>query len=104
MRLIAICTILLVVVTVVSAQTTSTGQRSLVVVEVEANSPVLWRAQLTEPIGIETLGGVFTSILAAGCALPCEVTNTFSTAEDKQTEIKIVYRATGQVGVLRAWA
>jgi len=96
MRLIAMGTILLAVVTVASAQTTNTAQSALLVIE--ANSPVLLRAQVREPIGLETLGGVFTPILKAGCSLPCEVTNTFSTAEDRQTEIKIsLFRGSGSL-------
>jgi len=96
MRQIVMGTILLVMVTVASAQTTSIAQSALVVVE--ANSPALRRAQLAEPIGLETLGGVFTPILKAGCSLPCEATNTFSTAADKQTEIKIsLFRGSGNL-------
>jgi molecular chaperone DnaK (HSP70) len=87
MRLPAMGMILLAVVTVASAQTTSTTKSALVVIE--ANSPALRRAQVAEPIGLETLGGAFTPILKAGCSLPCEATNTFSTAVDKQAEIKI---------------
>ena len=87
MRPIVIGTILLAAVTVASVQTTSTAQSVSVVIE--ANSPALGRDQVAESIGVETLGGVFTRILEAGCPLPCEVTHTFSTAQDKQTEIKI---------------
>jgi molecular chaperone DnaK len=47
---------------------------------------------------METLGGVFTPILKAGCSPPCEATNTFSTAADKQTEIKIsIFRGPGNL-------
>lgn len=54
--------------------------------------------KLRESIGIETLGGVFTPILSAGCALPCSEANTFSTAEDGQSEILLhLYRGTGQL-------
>jgi molecular chaperone DnaK (HSP70) len=96
MRPIAMGAILVAVITVTSAQTTSIAQSASVVVE--ANSPVLRRTQLTEPIGLETLGGVFTPILKAACALPCEVTSTFSTAVDKQTEIKIsLFRGSGSL-------
>ena len=95
MRLIVMGAILLAAVAVASAQTTSTAQSALVVIE--ANSPVLRQAQVTESIGLETLGGVFTPILQAGCSLPCEVTNTFSTAENKQSEIKIsLFRGSGR--------
>lgn len=51
---------------------------------------------LVEDVGIETLGGVFTPILAAGCRLPCVATESFSTAADGQTELAIhVYRGAG---------
>ena len=42
---------------------------------------------LRESIGIETLGGVFTPILAKGCTLPCLASHTFSTGEDGQGQI-----------------
>ena len=58
-------------------------------IEVEARSPAIARGSLVESVGIETLGGVFTPLLNAGCTLPCEVTNTFSTAADNQTEISV---------------
>jgi len=87
-------TAFLAAITVTSSQKTSTAQNELVVVE--ANSPILRQAQVTESIGLETLGGVFTPILKAGCSLPCEATNMFSTAADKQTEIKIsLFRGSG---------
>jgi molecular chaperone DnaK (HSP70) len=96
MRLTAMGMILLAVVTVASAQTTSTTKSALVVIE--ANSPALRRAQVAEPIGLETLGGAFTPILKAGCSLPCEATNTFSTAVDKQAEINIsLFRGSGSL-------
>jgi molecular chaperone DnaK len=56
---------------------------------VEVDSPALKGDSLREPIGLETLGGVFTAVLEEGCHLPCQTTQTFSTAEDGQTEIKI---------------
>ena len=40
-------------------------------------------------IGIETLGGVFTAVLAKGARLPAEVSQVFSTAEDKQSQVEI---------------
>lgn len=58
-------------------------------IEVEARSPAIVRGSLVESVGIETLGGVFTPLLEVGCALPCEVTNIFSTAADNQTEISV---------------
>lgn len=44
---------------------------------------------LAQSIGIETLGGVFTPLLAKGCGLPCSLSQTFSTAEDGQDQIRI---------------
>lgn len=44
---------------------------------------------LSEDIGIETLGGVFTPLIVHGCRVPCTTTQMFSTAEDHQTEIKL---------------
>ena len=63
-------------------------------VVVEARSPVVGTDdRLTENIGIETLGGVFTPLLTAGCLIPCLTFQTFSTADDNQTGIKLyLYR------------
>lgn len=44
---------------------------------------------LVEDIGIETLGGVFTPLLSRGCKLPCSSTKVFSTADNRQTDIKL---------------
>ncbi len=65
---------------------------------VEAPSPAVdtARGELVEGVGIETLGGVFTPILEAGCRLPCSRTETFSTAADGQTEIQLsLFRSSG---------
>ncbi len=65
---------------------------------VESNSPAVPAGadSLVEPIGIETLGGVFTPLLAQGCTLPCSTTEVFSTAVDNQDSIKIfVFRGSG---------
>ncbi len=56
---------------------------------VERNSPIVTGKSLSENIGIETLGGVFTPILESGCSLPCELSQVFSTAEDNQDQITI---------------
>jgi molecular chaperone DnaK (HSP70) len=66
---------------------------------VEARSPALGSdGRLVENVGIETLGGVFTPILSVGCLAPCSTSQTFSTAEDNQTQIKIfVYRGKAQL-------
>jgi len=54
---------------------------------------------LSQSIGLETLGGVFTPLLKVGCAVPCVATQTFSTADDAQASIQVsVYRGnTSQV-------
>lgn len=64
--------------------------------EVEGVSPLVSGSELAEAIGIETLGGVFTPLLERGCVLPCEVTQVFGTADDRQTVILIyLFRGTG---------
>lgn len=61
----------------------------LVTVAVEPESPAIQDDRLAEAVGIETLGGAFTVLLEAGCTLPCETTNTFSTAPDKPAELSL---------------
>ncbi len=62
---------------------------------VEPNSPAIEEGELVQSVGIETLGGVFTPLLEAGCRVPCEATNTFSTAIDDQDEISLtLFRGT----------
>ena len=56
---------------------------------VESPSPAVADGRLTEAVGIETLGGVFTPLLQKDCPLPCELAQVFSTAEDNQREILI---------------
>ncbi len=56
---------------------------------IEENSPALTKHTLSENIGIETLGGVFTPLLNIGCELPCEISQIFSTAEDNQDQITV---------------
>jgi molecular chaperone DnaK (HSP70) len=57
---------------------------------VESPTPaVSAQGTLVEDVGIETLGGVFTPIVSGGCRIPCTSTVVFSTAEDKQPEIKL---------------
>ena len=51
-----------------------------------------------QDVGIETLGGVFTPLLAAGCPAPCSTSQVFSTAEDNQTQIQVLlYRGNAKV-------
>ncbi len=40
-------------------------------------------------MGIETLGGVMTTMIEANATIPCKKTETFSTAADNQTEVTI---------------
>ncbi len=40
-------------------------------------------------VGIETLGGVMTTMIEANTTIPCKKTETFSTAADNQTEVTI---------------
>lgn len=56
---------------------------------VEKESPIVQGETLSENVGIETLGGVLTPLLKSGCALPCELSQIFSTAEDNQDQITI---------------
>ena len=66
---------------------------------IEADSPAVGaNGYLAEAVGIETLGGVFTELLPRGCELTCQVTETFSTAEDGQDQISIsVYRGSAEI-------
>ena len=67
-------------------------------IEVEKNSPAVLEGRLSEAVGIETLGGVFTPFLEVGCSIPCEKTQIFSTAADNQTEISItLFRGTASL-------
>jgi len=53
------------------------------------------RGVMTEAVGIETIGGVFTPLIQAGSKAPCSVTEIFSTAADNQTSVMIsLYRGT----------
>jgi molecular chaperone DnaK (HSP70) len=63
-------------------------------VVVEIDSPALGAGgTLVEPIGIETLGGVFTPLLEVGCITPCKKTEVYSTAADQQDRVTIaLYR------------
>lgn len=48
---------------------------------------------LSESVGIETLGGVFTPIISTGDSTPAEVSKVFSTAADNQTHIDVTLYA-----------
>jgi len=68
-------------------------------VVVLAGAEVVGRGgKLVEDIGIETLGGTFTPLLNRGCAIPCSLSETFSTGEDNQSEIKLsVFRGNARL-------
>jgi molecular chaperone DnaK len=68
-------------------------------VVVERDSPAVGGdGALVEDIGIETLGGVFTPLLKAGCPTPCRDTENFSTAQDNQNSIQVsLFRGLGSV-------
>ena len=62
----------------------------------DASTIVASGGALKEDLGIETLGGVFTVLLPAGCAVPCQKWEVFSTAHDNQKFIDVsLYRGTG---------
>ena len=75
-----------------SPQATSTAAPNKTLVE--TGSPAIQGGRiLQESIGVETLGSVFTPLLEAGTLVPCQVTESFSTAEDNQDEILVtLYR------------
>jgi molecular chaperone DnaK len=52
----------------------------------------------TEAIGLETLGGMFTPLLARQCVVPCSRTEIFTTAGADQTQITVkLYRGNADV-------
>jgi len=60
---------------------------------VEERSPAVGSGVLVQDIGIETLGGTFTVLLARGASVPAFKMEVFSTASDSQEEIEIrLYR------------
>ncbi len=68
---------------------------------VEARSPAVGPdGTVAAPVGLETLGGVFTPLLETGCPIPCEKKEIFSTASDNQDQVMIaLYR--GRVSMVR---
>ena len=75
---------LIVAVTAVPACRSSTSA-----LELEKESPATSQGRLIQDLGIETLGGVFTPLLMSGQTLPCEITETFSTAADNQEHVEV---------------
>ena len=62
---------------------------SAAALELEKQSPAAAQGRLIQDLGIETLGGVFTPLLTSGQTLPCEITETFSTAADNQEHVEV---------------
>ena len=74
---------------VVALAAAPTCRSPVATLELEKRTPAVAHGQLVEDLGIETLGGVFTPLLTSGQALPCEITETFSTAADNQEHVEI---------------
>lgn len=66
---------------------------------VESDSPIVnFEGELTESLGIETLDGVFSSLIERGAKVPISISETFSTARDHQANIILkIYRGDGLV-------
>jgi hypothetical protein len=67
----------------------STGPATAAFLELEHHSPAVRDGRLVEDVGIETLGGAFTALLARNQVVPAEKTETFSTGADNQQQIEI---------------
>src|SRR5438093_7932163 len=72
----------------VAALTSCAGGAPVARVTVESPCPAIVDSRLAEPVGFETLGGVFTPVIGP-CMLPCEKTEVFSTAADNQAQIAL---------------
>ena len=85
MRAVGICaTLLLASLFMACAQAADDGS-----LRIEARVRVSDRMGVRQRrIGLETIAGV-VPLLAAGCALPCSTTDTFTTSADAQTQITI---------------
>ena len=68
-------------------------------VVLERRSPAVGNnGLLVEAVGLETVGGVFTPLLKSGCAIPCKVSEIFSTAQDNQSTIQVnLFRGSGRL-------
>jgi molecular chaperone DnaK (HSP70) len=66
---------------------------------VEDATPIVGTGRATtEALGIETLGGVFTSLIKPGTTVPCSLSEIFSTAADGQSQILVTpFRGTNQM-------
>jgi molecular chaperone DnaK len=57
---------------------------------VETATPIVGAGGVTiEALGIETLGGVFTPLIKPGTAVPCSLSEAFSTASEGQSQITL---------------
>jgi SpoVK/Ycf46/Vps4 family AAA+-type ATPase len=57
--------------------------------EVNLDTSIVKNGRLSQDIGLESLGGVFTTLLARDSELPCNYIETFSTADDYQAAVSI---------------
>jgi len=57
--------------------------------ELVPHSPAVREGRLVEDVGLETLGGVFTVLIARDQPVPAAKTETFTTAADGQQQIEI---------------
>jgi hypothetical protein len=65
---------------------------------VEDATPIVDAGRTSEPFGIETIGGVFTPLIKVGTAVPCSLSEVFSTAADGQSQIMVTpFRGTNQL-------
>jgi len=66
---------------------------------VEDSTPIVGAGRtMTEALGIETLGGVFTPLIKPGTTVPCSLSEVFSTAADGQSQIMVTpFRGTNQM-------
>ena len=88
--LISILTILLLVL--------GCNKQSRAPLVVEDATPMVAAGHTIEDFGIETLGGVFTPLIKSGTAVPCTLSEIFSTAADGQSQIMISpFRGTNQL-------
>ena len=55
----------------------------------DEDTEISGNSKLIDSIGIETLGGEFTTLVEKDAALPVEVSQVFSTAEDNQTAVTV---------------
>jgi molecular chaperone DnaK len=71
------------------------GRAPLVVEDV---TPIVGADRTIEAFGIETLGGLFTPLIKSGTAVPCSLSEVFSTATDNQSQILVTpFRGTNQL-------